>query len=186
MGLVKQTCSKSACFSYWTLNIFDSVAYSRLYHGENYVYIRTHCIAWNGTGRHSLRRKLTRLKNQKRQKDRLIVSRHPRRLLEKGRPPLPKKTTNKRRLQSQNQPVRKQKTPKKTPNKPPPKQTTQKSPPKPTGKTKTNASPAKQRTGQEPSQGNAHKPIGAQSSTNTNRPSYNRAPNNVEQTTSWE
>ena len=34
------------------MNIFDSVAYGRLYHGGNYVYIRTHCIAWNGTGRH--------------------------------------------------------------------------------------------------------------------------------------
>ena len=87
--------------------------------------------------------------------------------------PAPKKTATKAPATSKSTST------KAVPKKAPPKQTTQKSPPKPTGKTKTTASPAKQRTGKEPSQGNAHKPIGAQSSSNTNRPSYNRAPNNV-------
>ena len=77
-------------------------------------------------------------------------------------------------------PAVKKPAPKKVQNKPPPKKSSQKSPPKPTGKTTTTASPAKQRTGQERAQGNAHKPIGAQSSSTTNRPSYNRAPNNVD------
>ena len=93
--------------------------------------------------------------------------------------PAPKKTTTKAPSTSKSTSTKA--VPKKTPNKPPPKQSSQKSPPKPTGKTKTTASPAKQRAGQEQSRGNAHKPINLHSRTsNTNRPSYNRAPNNVE------
>ena len=65
----------------------------------------------------------------------------------------------------------------------PPKRTTQHSPPKPTGKSKATGSPAKQHTGQERRQGTAHSPIGSSSSSNTSRPSYNRAPNNVERPT---
>jgi len=64
-----------------------------------------------------------------------------------------------------------------------PKRTTQHSPPNPTGKAKTTGSPAKQRTGQEQTHGTAHSPIGNSSSSHTNRPSYNRAPNNVERPT---
>ena len=88
--------------------------------------------------------------------------------------PVPKKTSTSKSSSKTAKPAVQKSTPKKTSNTAQ-KKSSQRSP---TGKVKTNGNPAKQRTGQEQPHGSAHKPLGAR--TTTNKPSYHRAPNNVD------